>query len=239
MKIKNIALSAAALLFCAIMCGCSVASNTSKTNSNAIESSFSQSSETFKEPIELNEEKFAEYIYRLANFVNSPIETPEDIKNLDIFYLLVVTAEQYAQSKSETYSVDGEGSMHHFPVKDLQNLAAKLFNTEIDLSSYLDNTYFNQVGRISDSYDEATNTFNIVFAAKFYPVSENNESIDCYEISSITTKESETTVKCKLGFSHGLGSTATYFDATYVFEVFEENNLLYYQLKSLSTNRAS
>lgn len=208
----------------------SISSN-SAASSNVVSNSPTGSSKL--ENNSFDEKQFESYLSTLCRFINTPITSTEDMGKLDLFYFLILTAEDYANSLGKTYATDDQ-STYVFPLAELLRISKYTLGFEFDLEPYKNNTYFKENGFPSNYYDSSTEEFTVIFAGAFYPVTLDGSKASLIEVLSIDSKENVVTADCRISYAKTLGEIGTEERLAYTFEIIPESNQVFFRLISVT-----
>lgn len=237
----------------ALLCGCTDQSSSigslplsnTNTNENAVSSSMPlvpdnlDSSSSFNNgeisafpPFatptnNINKEDATKYYELLASYVNKPFNTNDDIQNIDLLYFFVQIAEDYAIKAGKTYQFESDASMYRFPEDDLVMLSELLFGFSYDFEKYHDEAYFE--GWLLNSYDSSTKSYVIGFGTSYDVGAIAQESVFLQDSSRFSFTGN-------IDFYKSLGVIERTINATYSFIALQADNLVYYQLKSITVN---
>lgn len=184
---------------------------------------------------QLDEEMFFEdYLAGLCRFVYKPVGETDSLQSNDLFYFLVLSANDYAKFTNKSYVLIEDASIYSFPKAHLETLSNNLFGTRFSLEPYMDNTYFNTYGSNGDMYDNTSDNFIIGLARSApAPVTEDSYTAGLYEILSIENSGNEIEATCKIGYTEMMGQEPQYKNLKYHFTVIYDEGIPYYQLKSV------
>ncbi len=156
---------------------------------------------------EFDKGHFTAFLHVFCRFVHTPVSSVDDLKQLDLFYLLVTEAEEYGKLECRSHATDEGESAYRFPLAELRAVSDKLLGFEIDFTPYQNNTYFGQNGYPANYFDNKTEEFFIVFSSPFHPG--NAEAFtSLLDVVSIDLADGQLTAVCRLEQSQGLGTSS-------------------------------
>lgn len=183
-----------------------------------------------------NEKEFKNFMNLFCRFVNAPITSSEDLEDLkeqDLFPLLVHLAETYASLQNKSYATQESTSTYRFPLADLQRLSNYIFDFDFDFESAKTLSYVAQDGKTINGFDPTTNEFFVIFTDAPYPVREDGLLVSLIDIPALEHVGNSITAVCQLEYSHGLGTSPEIKNVTYHFEIIIEDGIAYYQIKGV------
>lgn len=210
-------------------------SSIEESSSQNIASSLSGSSSTSAHD-NFNEKEFKNFMNLFCRFVNDPIASSEDLEDLkeqDLFPLLVHLAETYANLQNKSYATQENTSSYRFPLTDLQRLSNFIFDFDFDFESAKTLSYVAQDGKTINGFNPVTNEFFVIFADATYPAREDGLSVSLVDISKLEHIGNSITAVCQLEYSHGLGTSSEIKNVTYHFEIIIDDDVAYYQIKAV------
>lgn len=183
-----------------------------------------------------NQEQFETFMGLMSDFIPKPFASTEELKNHDMFFGLLLVAQQYADWQGKTYSVDENSNICHFPLNELRHMSQTIFGFEMNFEPYIDNSYFKRNGYPMDYYDQSTNVFVIALVGGgFYPEGSTDGFYYKKTVSTDIKGDSLVVVSDIIFYPDSagqLGVEGIPKTATFHFKMIEENGVTYYQFVS-------